>query len=259
MLWLVHLLVLFTIALTTALRAAPASAIKARNDVVLAAGASKPPPRPPPPPPPPARVNLRGKESAPARPGHVPGRRLSGPPDAPYWEPVFEIPWRGGPLQGPTSTPPQRVPGVTIEPASPAPRSQPQRGQQPSRSPTETPPTSPPAARNAPLLPPFTQGGKTTGVLRTASGDTPLQSGWTGPASGVPRGTSGFDIVTRTHVEGHAVAAMRQGGITEATLYINCPNICASCVNLLPRMLPTGSRLTVVTPISSTTFVGSPP
>jgi hypothetical protein len=107
-----------------------------------------------------------------------------------------------------------------------------------------------------PFLPRFLAGGKTLGVLRTKAGDIPLQSGWTGPAASVPRGTAGFDIVTRTHVEGHAVALMRQTSVGEATLYINNPAICPSCSILLPRMLPPGSRLTVVTPSGSTTFVG---
>jgi len=98
----------------------------------------------------------------------------------------------------------------------------------------------------APSLPPFVAGGKTLGILRTPTGDIPLQSGWQGPASSVPSGTSGFDIVTRTHVEGHAAALMQQQGITDATLYINNPEICSSCTKLLPRMLPEGSKLTVV-------------
>jgi SCP1.201-like deaminase len=85
----------------------------------------------------------------------------------------------------------------------------------------------------------------------------PLRSGWQGPASDIPRGTSGFDIVTRTHVEGHAAAVMRQNGLTDATVYINNPVICDSCMNNLPRMLPSGSRLTVVTPDgAAVTFTG---
>jgi hypothetical protein len=102
--------------------------------------------------------------------------------------------------------------------------------------------------RVAPKLPPFVKGGKTSGVLRTPSGDVPLRSGWEGPASSVPKGTSGFDIVTRTHVEGHAAAYMRQHGLTEATVYINNPAICPSCTKLLERMLPKGSTLNVVLP-----------
>ena len=111
-----------------------------------------------------------------------------------------------------------------------------------------------------PTLPAFTPGGKTSGVLRTPTGEVPLQSGWQGPASSIPRGTSGFDIVTRTHVEGHAAAAMRQQGLSEATVYINNPQICPSCSRLLPRMLPPGSRLTVVLPDGTgVTFTGVTP
>jgi len=118
----------------------------------------------------------------------------------------------------------------------------------------------PPSAPARPSLPTFTPGGKTSGVLRTPTGDVPLQSGWQGPASSIPRGTSGFDIVTRTHVEGHAAAVMRQQGLTEATVHINNPQICTSCSKLLPRMLPPGSRLTVVLPDgTSVTFTGVAP
>jgi RHS repeat-associated protein len=109
-----------------------------------------------------------------------------------------------------------------------------------------------------PELPTYA-GGKTLGVFRGAAGDTPLRSGWSGPAESIPRGTSGFDIVTRTHVEGHAAAIMRQQGLMDGTVYINNPEICSSCGNLLPRMLPPGAELTVVTPTGSTTFVGITP
>jgi len=104
------------------------------------------------------------------------------------------------------------------------------------------------APTTRPTLPAFRPGGKTSGVLRTPTGDIPLQSGWQGPASSIPRGTSGFDIVTRTHVEGHAAAVMRQQGLTEATVYMNNPEICPSCSRLLPRMLPPRARLNVVLP-----------
>src|SRR5262249_56619869 len=49
-----------------------------------------------------------------------------------------------------------------------------------------------------PTLPPFT--GKTIGVFRTETGDVTLQSGWPGPALEMPKGSSGFDIVTRTQI-----------------------------------------------------------
>lgn len=72
-----------------------------------------------------------------------------------------------------------------------------------------------------------------------------------GPASTMPKGTPGFDIITRTHVEGHAAAFMQQEAITNGTLYINNPTVCESCTRLLPRMLDEGSRLNVVLPDGS--------
>ncbi len=88
-------------------------------------------------------------------------------------------------------------------------------------------------------------GGKTSGILRTANGDFELQSGYDGPAASIPKGTRGFDLITKSHVEGHASAIMRQQGISEGTLEINNPEICSSCMRLLPRMLPPGATLTV--------------
>jgi RHS repeat-associated protein len=112
----------------------------------------------------------------------------------------------------------------------------------------------------APLLPDFVKGGKTAGVLRTSAGDTVLQSGWSGPASSMSPGSAGFDIVTRTHVEGHAAALMQQQGVTEGTLYLNNPVICSSCTRLLPRMLAPGSNLNIVLPNGTITpFTGATP
>src|SRR5436309_15225186 len=34
-------------------------------------------------------------------------------------------------------------------------------------------------------------------------------SGYEGPAASMPQGTRGFDIITRSHAEGHAAALMR--------------------------------------------------
>ena len=90
------------------------------NAIILAAGGSRPPPVPPRPPARTGRPTEPGGE--PTRSGRVPGRRLNGPPDAPYWEPVFEIPWRGPGLQGPKPTPPQRAPSGAVEPTPPGPR-----------------------------------------------------------------------------------------------------------------------------------------
>jgi hypothetical protein len=115
-------------------------------EVVLTAG-GRPPPRPPPPPPrPTGRPNPRDREREPARPGHVPGRRLAGPPDAPYWQPVFEIPWRGPVLQGPKPTPPERAP---VQVAEPTPRASSRAPQQPGQ---------PPSARGAQQAPSIVKG-----------------------------------------------------------------------------------------------------
>jgi len=103
---------------------------------ILAAGGSRPPPRPPPAPPrPPVRINLRNNESDPTQPERVPGRRLAGPPDAPYWETVFEIPWRGEVLQGPRPTP--RSTQGQVDAAKPPVRAQrmPQQGGEPQSNP----------------------------------------------------------------------------------------------------------------------------
>jgi RHS repeat-associated protein len=87
----------------------------------------------------------------------------------------------------------------------------------------------------------------------------PLASGWKGgPGGAMLSGAPGFDIVTRTHVEGHAAAAMRQHGASTGTLYINNPEICASCAKLLPDMLPTNAHLTVILPNGTQVpFVGN--
>ncbi len=108
---------------------------------------------------------------------------------------------------------------------------------------------------NGELVGPYS-GGKTEGVLESAEGDYYLRSGWAGPASQFGGKGTGFDIVTRTHVEGHAAALMRQLGLKEARVYVNNPDICVSCRTLLPRMLPPGARLEVVTPRGAQTFVG---
>jgi hypothetical protein len=99
-----------------------------------------------------------------------------------------------------------------------------------------------------PQLAPFT-GGKTSGIFQAPnSPPVELQSGYDGPAADMPDGSSGFDLITKSHVEGHAAALMRQEGISEGTLYINNPKICGSCTRWLPRMLPPGATLNVVLP-----------
>ncbi|MGA3066795.1 MAG: DddA-like double-stranded DNA deaminase toxin [Tepidisphaeraceae bacterium] len=64
----------------------------------------------------------------------------------------------------------------------------------------------------------------------------------------MPRGASGFDLLTRTHVEGDAAAVMQNQGISEGTLYINNPRICPNCTRNLPYMLQPGQTLNVVLP-----------
>jgi RHS repeat-associated protein len=50
---------------------------------------------------------------------------------------------------------------------------------------------------------------KATGLLLANGQEYLLRSGWEGPTKLISPKTSGFDIVTRTHVEGHAAALMR--------------------------------------------------
>jgi len=115
------------------------------------------------------------------------------------------------------------------------------------------------ASSHPPTLPSYTPGAKTLGILNTPKGPMLLKSGVEGPAKSMPKGSPGFDIVTRTHVEGHAAAAMQQLGLKDATVIINNPQICSSCSALLPRMLEPGSHLTVVTSNgTSSTFTGVP-
>ena len=45
-------------------------------------------------------------------------------------------------------------------------------------------------------------------------------------------------------------------GGEELTLVRNFDQICAACTKLLPRMLPPGAKLEVVTPTGSQTFAG---
>jgi hypothetical protein len=62
---------------------------------------------------------------------------------------------------------------------------------------------------------------KTTGLLLATGKETLLRSGWEGPASLIDPGTPGFDIITRTHVEGHAAALMIINNWSKGVLYIN--------------------------------------
>jgi nucleic acid/nucleotide deaminase of polymorphic system toxin len=126
------------------------------------------------------------------------------------------------------------------------------------KAPSGSSSTPPPAVEPQPTLPfpgglppklaPYVPGGKTSGIFQAPNNVTiELESGYEGPAASM-RGSSGFDGITLAHVEGHAAALMREQGIAEGTLYINNPEICASCTHLLPKMLSPGARLRVVLP-----------
>ena len=109
---------------------------------------------------------------------------------------------------------------------------------------------------NGELLHPYS-GGKTEGIFESSEGDYYLRSGWSGPSQNMPRGSSGFDIVSKPRVAGHAAALMHKLALTEAKLYINNPVICSSCIGNLTKMLPPGAKLEVVTPQGARTFVGA--
>jgi Double-stranded DNA deaminase toxin A len=113
--------------------------------------------------------------------------------------------------------------------------------------PSEKPATLPFMEEQPPQLAPFA-GGKTSGIFRAGDVRIELQSGYDGPAAAMPPGSAGFDGYTSAHVEGHAAALMQQLEISEAWLEINNPEICVSCMQLLPKMLPSGSTLHVVLP-----------
>ena len=91
-------------------------------------------------------------------------------------------------------------------------------------------------------------GSKTSGTLVRPDGTAvSLISGWHPPASLMPKGTPGMDIVTKMHVEAHAAAIMRLDGLKTATLWLNrtpCAGI-TGCEHLLPRMVPQGSELLI--------------
>ena len=73
-------------------------------------------------------------------------------------------------------------------------------------------------------------------------------------------GALAFNGYTKTHVEGHAAALMRQQGLTEGTLYLNRDSPCDRCIELLPRMLAPGTRLNIILADRNVmTFVGEKP
>ncbi len=96
-------------------------------------------------------------------------------------------------------------------------------------------------------LPTRSPNDKTSGILNAGGEETSLISGLQGPASQMPQGSPGFDLITRTHVEGHASALMRLKGWVDGILTINNPP-CKSCSKLLPRMLPPNSSLRIIGP-----------
>jgi nucleic acid/nucleotide deaminase of polymorphic system toxin len=99
-------------------------------------------------------------------------------------------------------------------------------------------------------LPIRLSGDKTRGVFVANDGtETNLISGRGGPAERMPPKTPGMqsNMQIRTHVEAHAAALMREGGIQDATLYINntpCSGV-LGCHQMLPHMLPEDASLTV--------------
>jgi hypothetical protein len=65
---------------------------------------------------------------------------------------------------------------------------------------------------------------------------------------GVPRGPgSGNNRYSLSHVEGHAAAIMHNRNIARATLLIE-KEPCGACDPNIPRMLPAGARLQIVSP-----------
>jgi len=150
-----------------------------------------------------------------------------------------------------------RLPSPAGAPAAPRP---PAGAPAPAWSPPDPKSKLPFMGQSEPQLAPYREGGKTSGIFR-APGMTPieLQSGYDGPAENMPAGSSGFNGVTLSHVEGHAAALMRQTGVSEAWVEINNPQVCGSCRAELPRMLPPGATLHVILPNGEdVTFKGKP-
>jgi SCP1.201-like deaminase len=108
-------------------------------------------------------------------------------------------------------------------------------------------------------------GGKTSGVLsRPGGGETVILSGVQGASKGTA-GIPGMHNRIKTHVEAHAAVIIRRERLSEAILYINrapCPTNnprSPGCFDNLPKMLPEGARLRVISPDGfDHTFVGLP-
>jgi hypothetical protein len=107
-------------------------------------------------------------------------------------------------------------------------------------------------------LPTAKKGVKTYGVLVSRGSTESLVSGKGGPASRIAKGTPGFTGLTRTHVEGHAAAVMREEGIERAALFLNRPpcSVRPGCDANLERMLPPGAKLTVFFPGGKKVYTG---
>ncbi|MDG4784954.1 SCP1.201-like deaminase [Micromonospora sp. WMMD1102] len=117
-------------------------------------------------------------------------------------------------------------------------------------------------AAPAPFLPGFLESlparrssdAPTDGVLTTTGGRkiSDVHSGKEGPGKGGPGLRPPFKhyVSALDHAEGHAAAAMRTRGMTEATLYLNntpCRDP-MGCDRVLPYVLPKDAKLTVYGP-----------
>jgi hypothetical protein len=125
----------------------------------------------------------------------------------------------------------------------------------PTRIPADAAPFDPAVAQR---VPPYgAKGDKATGILVLPGGQVlPAQdSGYDGPAVHMPPPRPGMDRTLIAHVEAHAVASMREHGVSEATLYINrepCRYTIRGrewgCDVALPIMLRPNEKLTVYGP-----------
>jgi len=84
-----------------------------------------------------------------------------------------------------------------------------------------------------------------TAKLRTSNGTAAVHSGMTNGK--VPDGP-GNDIVSGTHVEGHAVRRMKREGVSKGTLTLPPgKRTCHHCKKLIPIQLGPGRTLQVLT------------
>jgi hypothetical protein len=109
--------------------------------------------------------------------------------------------------------------------------------------------------------------GKSTtfGALDVGNGEVvDVASGSSGPAQelpGPPRSGTGYNGNIITHAEAQATAIMRLKNITNATLYIDRDPCVGDgtngCAQMLERMVPKGSYLTVYAPGSAQVILGA--